>query len=64
MKKASRRDGLAFFVAYALAGWLKHEWRSTLALDLKTRPHVIPWPPLIFAAACAFAVVLERVARG
>ena len=33
-----------------------------MPLDLKTRPNLIPWPPLIFAAACVLGVLLERVA--
>jgi protein-S-isoprenylcysteine O-methyltransferase Ste14 len=31
-----------------------------LVLDLKTRPNTIPWPPLIFATACVFGLVMER----
>ena len=33
-----------------------------LALDLKTRPNTIPWPPLIFATACVLGFVLEHIA--
>jgi protein-S-isoprenylcysteine O-methyltransferase Ste14 len=33
-----------------------------LALDLKTRPNTIPWPPLIFATACVLGFVLQHIA--
>jgi protein-S-isoprenylcysteine O-methyltransferase Ste14 len=33
-----------------------------LALDLKTRPNTIPWPPLIFATVCVLGFVLEHIA--
>jgi protein-S-isoprenylcysteine O-methyltransferase Ste14 len=33
-----------------------------LAVDLKTRPNIIPWPPLIFAMACVSGFVLHHIA--
>ena len=31
-----------------------------MALDLKTRPNTIPWPPLIVVTSCVLGLVLER----
>ena len=33
-----------------------------MALDFKTRPNTLPWPPMIYAAAVLAAVALDRVA--